>query len=93
MRANIRAGKNIFGRMTSKALLGVAPPGDAAAALVTEMHRHAVRAEKIVKSDTLSDDELFSAITPLFTSLVAAVETANNANGSTYLWDDIRMAE
>ena len=30
MRANIRAGKNIFGRMTSKALLGVAPPGDSA---------------------------------------------------------------
>lgn len=24
---------------------------------------------------------------------MAAVEAANNANGSTYLWDDIRMAE
>ena len=86
----------ILGRAASSAelIIGMCyEAGDAAAALVTEMHRHAVRAEKIVKSDTLSDDELFSAITPLFTSLVAAVETANNANGSTYLWDDIRMAE
>lgn len=51
----------ILGRAASSAelIIGMCyEAGDAAAALVTEMHRHAVRAEKIVKSDTLSDDEL-----------------------------------
>ena len=82
----------IIGRAASKAdsiARVMNRAGDAVAALMADLHRQAAKAEKSLKSATLSDTELFHAITPVFESLMAALEAASKANDNTYLRDSI----